>query len=144
MPVKLEVSEVVDRPLDDVFHFYAYGHVRNHPRWNPDLELEQITDGPIGVGTIIRRRNSMSGTPIEGTMEVTEFEPDRSFAVLIHDGPVETVGRADFESLNQNQTRITISAEFPGSDEGTMNVDLVTQLMKRSATNMKQLIESET
>jgi hypothetical protein len=25
---------------------------------------------PIGVGTIIRRRNKRSGTPVEGTMEV--------------------------------------------------------------------------
>ena len=48
-----------------------------------------MSDGPIGVGTMIRRRNSRSGTPVEGTMEIVEFEPNRVMAVMIHDGPVE-------------------------------------------------------
>jgi hypothetical protein len=69
MSVQLQVSQLIDRPVDKVFHFFAHEHVRNHPRWDPDIELEQISDGPIGVGTMIRRRNTHSGTPVEGTME---------------------------------------------------------------------------
>jgi hypothetical protein len=53
------------------------------------MELEQISDGPIRVGTVIRRRNSRSGTPVEGTMEVVEFEPNRAFGMIIHEGPVK-------------------------------------------------------
>ena len=64
--VRVEVSAVIDRPVADVFHFYAFDHVHNHPRWDPDMELEQVSDGPIGVGTVIRKRNSHSGTPVEG------------------------------------------------------------------------------
>lgn len=48
--MRLEVSEVVDRPVATVFRFYAYDHVRNHPRWDPDMELGKVSDGPIGVG----------------------------------------------------------------------------------------------
>ena len=82
MSVKVHVSQVIDRPVADVFHFFAEEHVRNHPRWDPFMRLEQISDGPIGVGTIIKRINSRSGTPVEGTMEVVEFEPNRAIGML--------------------------------------------------------------
>ena len=144
MSVKIQVSQVIDRPRADVFHFYAYEHVQNHPRWDPDMALEQISDGPIGVGTVIRRRNNHSGTPVEGTMEVVEFEPNRTMGVVIHDGPVETRGRVAFEAAGHNQTTITINAEFPGMDEETMDTSLLTSLIERSARNIKSLIESET
>ena len=77
MALQFESSQVIDRPIDKVFHFYAVEHVRNHPRWDSDIELWLDSDSPIGVGTIIRRRNKRSGTPVEGTMEVVEFEPNR-------------------------------------------------------------------
>jgi len=42
--MKVEVSQVIDRPISTVFCFYAHDHVRNHPRWDPMMELEQISD----------------------------------------------------------------------------------------------------
>ena len=83
MPVQFEVSQVIDRPVEVVFDFIARQHVRNHPRWDPDIDLEPMSEGPIGVGTMIRRRNRRSGTPVEGTMEVVEFEPGRAFATIV-------------------------------------------------------------
>lgn len=144
MTVQLQVSQVIDRPVEVVFDFLAREHVRNHPRWDPDIELEQVSEGPIGVGTLIRRRNSRSGTPVEGTMEVVEFEPDRAFGTLIHDGPVEMRGQTTFEALDANKTSITILVELPGMDEASMDRDFLTSRMERSTRNMKQLIESET
>ena len=141
MSVKVQVSEVIDRPVAEVFHFYAHEHVRNHPRWDPDMQLEQVSDGPIGVGTIIRRRNTHSGTPVEGTMEVVVFKPDRAFGVVIHDGPVETRGRVTFKAESQERTTITVSADFADMDESMES--LMTSLMQRSAQNIKGLVESE-
>src|SRR5512137_1400887 len=105
MALQLESSQVIDRPIDKVFHFYAVDHVRNHPRWDSDIELWLDSDQPIGVGTVIRRRNKRSGKPVDGTMEVVEFEPNRLFAMLIHDGPAEMRGRTTFEALGERQTR---------------------------------------
>lgn len=68
MSVTVEVSGVIDRPIAEVFRVYAYDHVQNHPRWDPDMELEQVSEGPIGVGTRIRRRHTRGGTTVEGTM----------------------------------------------------------------------------
>ena len=142
MPVQFQVSQIIDRPLAKVFHFYANEHVRNHPRWDPDIKLEQISDGPIGVGTMIRRINSRSGTPVEGTMEVVEFEPNQALGMLIHDGPVETRGRAIFEAVSDNQTRITTIIEFPGMDE-SMDKSFLMSRLEQTGKIRKQLVESE-
>ena len=142
MALQLMSSQVIDRPIDKVFRFYAVDHVRNHPRWDSDIELWLDSDAAIGVGTIIRRRNKRSGTPVEGTMEVVEFEPTRVFAVVIHDGPADMRGRTTFEAVNDSQTKITIIIDIPGMDENTDKTFLNSRL-ERSAQIRKQLMESE-
>jgi hypothetical protein len=97
--VEIAVSTTVHRPLATVWDFYAVHHVENHPRWDPDLELEQLSEGPIGLGTRIKRRNTRYETPTEGTMEVVEFEPQKALGVAIQDGPIETRGRASMVAV---------------------------------------------
>jgi hypothetical protein len=142
MALQLQSSQVIERPVAKVFHFYAVEHVRNHPRWDPDIELWLDSDGPIGVGTIIRRRNSRSGKPVEGTMEVVEFEPNQVIEMVIHDGPVEMRGRTTFEAISDNQTRITTIIDLPGMD-ASMDKTFLNSRLARSGQNMKQLVESE-
>ena len=141
MAVRIEVSEEIDRPVPVVFNFYADDHVRNHPRWDPDIELWRTSDEPIGVGTIIQRRNSRSGTVVEGTMEVVEYEPNRAFGVFTRDGPMEIHGRAIVEEVSEGRTRLTISAEMP-IDESMK--DRITGDVQRSIRTIKELIEAET
>ena len=142
MALQLESSQVIDRPIDKVFHFFAVEHVRNHPRWDSDIELWLDSDSPIGVGTIIRRRNKRSGTPVEGTMEVVEFEPNRAFAMVIHDGPAEMRGRTTFEAINDHQTKITTLIDIPGMDENADKTFLNSRL-EHAAQIRKQLMEAE-
>lgn len=136
--MQLDASEVIDRPSADVFRFYAVQHVQNHPRWDPDMELEQVTEGPIGVGTVIRRRHTRYGEPTEGTMEVVEYEPDRAFGVLIHDGSVEIHGRMWLEPSGEGRTLLTIGIEIPGRTN-----PINPALLERTLRNIKALIESE-
>jgi uncharacterized membrane protein len=141
MSVKVHVSQVIDRPVADVFHFFAEEHVRNHPRWDPYMRLEQISEGPIGVGTIIKRINSRSGTPVEGTMEVVEFESNEAIGMLTHDGPVEILGRTTFEAVSDAVTTLIMGVEIRGIDE-SMGA-MMTGAIQKSLQNIKQLIESE-
>ena len=140
--MKIEVSQTIDHPVATVFGFYAHDHVRNHPRWDPMMELEQISDGPIGVGTVIRRRNTHFGNPVEGTMEVTEFEENHAFGVVIHDGDTETFGRMVCEALGPDRTKILISADIPWLDEPEASARLAA-MIQGTADNIKTLIESE-
>jgi len=143
MSAHFERSQVIDRPVATVFHFTVDEHVKNHPRWDPDIELWLPNDESIHVGTVIRRRNSRSGTPVEGTMEVVEYEPSAAFGVLIHDGPMQIRARTTFEALGDAQSRITMSVEIPGMDD-SMDKSFLLSRMDRSLGTMKQLIESET
>jgi uncharacterized membrane protein len=141
MAVRIEVSEEIDRPVPVVFKFFADDHVRNHPRWDPYVELWRDSDEPIGVGTIIHRRNSRSGTVVEGTMEVVEYEPNRAFGMVTREGSIETHGRVTFEEASEGRTRLTLAAEMP-IDESMK--DPVTGSVQQSIQNIKELIEAET
>jgi len=142
MTAHIQHTQVINRPLADVFHFYAYEHVRNHPRWDADIKLEKVSEGPIGVGTIIHRVNSRSGTPVEGTMEVVEYEPNKALAMVIHDGNAEMRGRTTFEALNDHQTSLTTFIEIPGMDD-SMDKSFLLSRLERSGEIRKQLMETE-
>lgn len=143
MPVQITVSQVIDRPVSTVFHFVAVQHIRNHPRWDPDIELWLDSDTPLSVGTIIHRRNRRSGTPVEGTMEIVEFEPNHAMRTIIREGSTEMHARMTFEAVNKRQTRITTVIDIPDMDE-SMDTSFIISRLERSGRNRKQLIESET
>ncbi|MDR7492538.1 MAG: SRPBCC family protein [Armatimonadota bacterium] len=142
MAVRFESSQVIDRPLDRVFHFFAVEHVRNHPRWDSDIELWLDNDAPLGVGTIIHRRNKRGGKAVEGTMKVLEFEVDRVLSMEIWDGPAVMYGRTTFEALNEGQTRLTIVIDIPWMNENADRSFLNSRL-EDAARIRKQLMESE-
>jgi hypothetical protein len=141
MPVQAQASGVIEHPLAEVFRFHAVEHVQNHPRWDPDIYLEQMTDGPLGVGTMIKRRNTRSGQPVEGTMEVVEFEPDQAVTMIIHDGPVKFIARATYQAEGEDRTLLTMNLEFPDLEE--MDTDMLVSAMQRSIRNIDQLLKSE-
>jgi len=141
--MQFESSQVIDRSVDKVFRFFAVEHVRNHPRWDSDIELWLESDVPIGVGTVINRRNKRSGTPVEGTMEVVEFDPDRVIAMVIHDGPAVMYGRTTFEAISDHQTKLTTIIAIPGMDAST-DKTFLNKKLEHAAQIRKQLIESET
>lgn len=140
--MQTEASTVIDRPVGTVWDFYAVHHVENHPRWDPTLELEVESDEPIGVGTIINRRANRFGKITEGTMEVIEFEPERSMRVETWDGPMQINGWVLFEPIGEDQTRLTLGGEFPSLDDSM--VETIKPMIENSAATIKALIESET
>ena len=134
----VSVSEVVERPPADVFRFVATDHVQNHPRWDPDMSLEQLTPGPIGVGTVLRRSHMQGGQRVEGEMEIVEFDPDRAMAAVIRDGPVEMRSRMTVEPAGEQHALLTILVEADVPAE-RMNEGPIRASLER----MKQLIEAD-
>lgn len=140
---QLVVSRVIDRPPAVVFNFLAVNHLRNHPRWDPRMELHQLSDGPIGVGTRFRRRHTRVDVPVDGMMEVVEFEPDRALGVVIHDitpsGAIEVHSRMTTEPGEHGRTIVTIHLDMPA-----MEASMDPTMVEASLTRMKELIEAET
>lgn len=142
MSYLVEVSAIINRPVEDVFRIHATEHVRNHPRWDPDMELEQMTEGPMRVGTLIKRVNSRSGVPVEGTMEVTEFEPNQSMSMTIKDGPVVMKGTSLYKKKGADQTVLAHKIEFYGLGDSVDESDLK-DMMEYAIQNHKRFIEAE-
>ena len=123
--MKLDVSESIDRPPATVFRFVATDHVKNHPRWDRQMSLVQETPGPIGVGTRIRRSRSGGETPVEGMMEITEFDPDSSMRAVIRDGPMELRSLMTVEPEGEATSRLTFKVESDDerADKGQPSAD---------------------
>jgi hypothetical protein len=136
--MKLDLSESIDRPPADVFRFVATDHVKNHPRWDPQMSLVQETPGPIGVGTRIRRSRSGGETPVEGEMEITEFEPDRRMGAVIRDGPMELRSLMTVEPEGDAASRLTFTIE---SDD--VPLDMMEEPVKGSLRRIKEMVEAE-
>src|SRR5829696_9255163 len=145
MAVRIEVSQEIDRPVPVVFKFFADDHVRNHPRWDPAIELWRDSDEPIGLGTIIQRRNSRgyggSGPPVEGTIEIVEYEANRAFGAVIREGGMEVHGRTTFEEVSEGRTRLTVAADMPIDDS---KKDRMNAMIQGSYRTIRELIEAET
>jgi uncharacterized membrane protein len=66
----------IDRPIEEVFAFLS--DFENLPKWNYYvLEVRQLSDGPIGVGTTYHQVRKTD----EQDFRITEFEPDHTVAV---------------------------------------------------------------
>ncbi len=142
MAQQIEYSHIINRPVEKVFHFMIIEHVKNHPRWDSDIELWLDSDEPIGVGTIIRRRNSRSGTPVDGMMEVIEYEHNRKCTMVIQEGPSKAIGEILFEPLGKNQTKVTQQIDLPDMDE-SMDTSFIMKRLNEVAKIRDELIETE-
>lgn len=141
MSVKAQATGIIDQPISKVFQFHAVEHVQNHPRWDANIQLDHLINGPMQVGKKIKRINSRSGQPVEGTMEVIEFEPDHAVTMLIHDGPVILIARATYEADGNDKTRLTFNIEFPDLDE--MDTEMLVNEMQGSIRNINQLLAAK-
>jgi ligand-binding SRPBCC domain-containing protein len=85
---RLEREQYVDRPLADVFHFFAEAHnlERITPPW---LSFTVLTPDPIEmrVGALIDYRLRVHGVPLRWTSRIEDWEPGRSFVDRQLGGP---------------------------------------------------------
>ena len=135
---KLELTESIERPAAEVFRFVAMEHVKNHPRWDPEMTLVQETPGPIGVGTRIHRTRTRDDSRIEGEMEIIEYEPERTLGAVIRDGPMQLRSWMTVEPEGDRASRLTITVE---SDDAP--VSLMEEPIRGSLRRIKQLVERE-
>jgi uncharacterized protein YndB with AHSA1/START domain len=95
---KIAATIRIDRAAEDV---YAYASTfSTMPEWRGGVsESEQLTDGPVGVGTRIRGGGRVLGRPIGIVIEVTALEPGSRFAYRGAAGPLRTHNIVTFESV---------------------------------------------
>lgn len=126
---KIEASIQIDRAVEDV---YAYATtVDTLPQWLGRVqEIEQLTDGPLGVGSRIRAVGKMLGRRLITLVEVTALEPGARFAFTGVTGPFTAHNNYTFESV-AGGTKVTDSAESEMSGPVRLIDPLVGRMMHR-------------
>jgi uncharacterized protein YndB with AHSA1/START domain len=106
---KVAATIRIARSVEDVYAYTStYG---TWPEWRGGVsESEQLTDGPVGVGTRIRGGGKLLGRPVGIVIEVTELEPGSRLAYRGASGPLRTHNVVTFESMADG-TQVTWTDE---------------------------------
>lgn len=126
---KVEVRVRIQRPVQDV---YAYtSAVDTLPEWRGDVsEVQQLSDGPLGVGTRIRAGGKVFGRPIGIVIEVTEQEPGVRFGYRPVSGPLRTHNLYTFEP-DAGGTLVTLTDEIELSGFFSLFEPLMVRMVRR-------------
>ena len=141
---KVEVRVRIRRPVEGV---YAYTTtVDTMPEWRGDIsEAEQLTEGPIGVGTQIRAGGKLLGRRIGVVIEVTELEPGARFGYRPVSGPLRTHNVYSFQS-EAGGTLVTLTDEIELSGIFRLFESLLARMVGRqygaNLGRLKAILES--
>jgi carbon monoxide dehydrogenase subunit G len=141
---KLEISTVINRPVEEVFAFLS--DYENNPKWiSGSIEVKKTSEGPIGVGATYRTVLMFLGRRIESETELTEYEPNRRHAMKSKSGPFPVENRVTFERVNGG-TRVTLATVAePGGFFKLAEPPLVSMVKRQfeaDFANLKDLMES--
>jgi uncharacterized protein YndB with AHSA1/START domain len=136
---------VVNRPPEVVFDYVT--DPSNLANWQTSITaVEQLTDGPPGLGTRVRERTKPpGGKEFEQVVEFTEFKRPQRLHVHIVDGPYPVDGTWSFEP-SDGGTRVRFAAE--GQLRGGMRLlePLAARMLARQFAgyhrNLRQNVEA--
>ncbi|MGW0884153.1 SRPBCC family protein [Streptomyces sp. NPDC002671] len=132
----------VDRAPGDV---WAYVADPSHlPEWQEGaVACEQLDEGPYGLGSRLRITRQVGRREVPMTMEVTEFDPPRTWGMRGIDGPVRGRVHGEVTPLPDGRTRITMDLDFEGHGIGKVLLPLVVrpQVRRELPRNERRLKE---
>ena len=129
----------IRRPPSEVFAYLA--EPANIPKWNYAITAsQQVTPGPVGVGTRLRQTRSIPRPGVE-ELEVTEFVPDRRLAFHGDAGPLTGTLVYETEAVPEG-TRLTNWADLEGRGAlGVLAPLASTRVREAVAVNLDRLRE---
>jgi hypothetical protein len=143
MPREFVGSAVIGRPINEVFAFLADG--TNDPKFSPRVQqIQQATDGPIGVGTMFESKVKDAGMTTSRKFELTAFEAPTKIRWAERSKNMITVpqGGYDLEAVSDTQTKVTIRNTFEGHGVGKLIVGFALRAAIKDASEFAQRIKS--
>jgi uncharacterized protein YndB with AHSA1/START domain len=142
--IQHEVSIHLNSPVDRVFAYCA--DAKNLRAWQANLiENEQLTEGPIRVGTRFREVRRTGPRQSEIQAEMTAFEPNKLFSTKTILGPQATVSYA-FDA-ERSGTRITYQFTLQPSGFMRLMEHLIAGSIKKDADadfqKLKRILENQ-
>ena len=141
--INIDLSTLIDRPIRDVFAFVS--NLNNMSKWNAAVvSLQQVTPGPIAVGTKFKSVGEMMGRRIEGDVQVTAYEPDNKTGFQMQAGPVQVNVTINFKTVGTG-TKVSLNAQ--GNPGGLFKLaepvmaGRVKSLMEENLARLKSVLE---
>lgn len=104
--MKLVIEETIGAPIHQVFELFTdLSHAADHIQSIKKLEV--MGKGPVGKGTRFRETRVMFGKEATEEMEITGFDPPRSYSVEATSCGAQFVTVYRFEG-GQRETRVTM------------------------------------
>jgi carbon monoxide dehydrogenase subunit G len=140
---KLEISTVINRPVEEVFAFLS--NPENDPKWRSGIEVKKTSEGPIGVGATYRTVVTALGRRIEGEIEFTEYESNWRCATKTKSGPIPVESQWTFERV-EGGTRVDVTLVAEPGGFFKLAEPLLVSILKRQfeadSANLKDLMEA--
>ena len=145
--MRLTVEQLIQKPPADVFRFVGTRHFQNHPKWDPAItEMKPTSAEPMAKGATAHLTRNDRGKRVEGTMMVTEYEPDRVFAAVSRFGPFELHQRAVCDPAPGDGTRLQLTINTRARGPLRLLLPLLRsrfrQTMATSLQTIKQHVEA--
>ena len=87
---------VINRPPEEVFDVVA--DTGKEPEYNPRMQhAEQLTNGPIGVGTRFHAEVDNMGRPVDMVVEITDYQRPSSLSSTAHMAAMDLHGTLTFD-----------------------------------------------
>jgi carbon monoxide dehydrogenase subunit G len=141
---KFEKSVFIDRPQQEVFDFVS--NPANSPQWEGGIEsAEWTTDGPPGVGSMIKVVFKIGLFKMAFEPEITEWDP---FNMYGYEGSMLGIQGASiyrFEA-HENGTQVTMNAQLRGKGIARLSESMMGKNAEkedgRSLDALKVLLET--
>lgn len=145
-PISTRASALVKCPIGDVFDYVGHGFFQNYTRWSPQVvELERLTAGPVGAGTIARQVTLDRGIRTESVFEISAFGPPRRLGLRGLSKPFKSLYEFEERSCGSTQLLFTFEVEeqalFMRPFEKLIRSALE-QGAQRTVENLAQLLEN--
>jgi uncharacterized membrane protein len=141
----VEVGIRIDRAAEDVYTYASTFSAM--PAWRGGVsEVEQLTEGPVGVGTRLRAGGRVLGRALGIVIEVTALEPGSRFEYRGAAGPLRTHNVVPFERVTGG-TQVTWTDEIELSGVLGPLEPLVGRLVRRGYEadlgRLKDILEAQ-
>ena len=143
MPGQFSGTDVVDRPIEQVFAFLAEG--TNDPQFSPRvLEIRKEPPGPSALGTVFVSKVKDAGMTTDRRFELTGFQAPTTLRWSERSQNMVTVpeGGYDLERISDTQTRVTVFNSFQGHGFGKLIVGFARKAAAKDADAFAQRIKA--
>ncbi|MEU7039350.1 SRPBCC family protein [Streptomyces sp. NPDC046237] len=146
---RIEEAIDISRRPDEVFSYLT--DPKHIAEWEESAEaVRTLSEGPLRVGSRFQVQRRIGRLKVPMTMEVTKFDPPRSWHFHGVDGPVRSDLQGTIEPLDDGErSRLTLSLDLEPHGIGKVIVPLVVKPLvrkeiPRDEAHLKELLEAGT